>query len=63
MKPLTLVISFLPWILFGILAGHSLIGLEEALVVSLILTLLVGYKDLAHRIISQWITLIFFALN
>ncbi len=60
MNPLILLISFSPWILFGILAGHSLLSLEIALAVSLITSILVGFRDLAKKMIVSWATLIFF---
>ncbi|ACL17579.1 hypothetical protein [Methanosphaerula palustris] len=37
--------------------------MEEALIICLVATVLVGYKDLANKIISQWVTVFFFALN
>jgi len=63
MNPLVLLISFSPWILFGILAGHNLFELEAALVICLIATILIGYRDLAKKMIVSWATLLFFGIN
>ncbi len=60
MNPIKLLISFSPWILFGILAGHSLTQLEIALVLSLILSVIVGFKDLKAMMIIPWVTFLFF---
>ena len=51
MNPLILLISFSPWILFGIIAGHSLLSLEIALGVSLLTSFIVGFKDLKKKMI------------
>lgn len=54
------LIGFLPWIAFGILAGPSLMQLEEAIVISLILTVVLGVRQLIKGYILTWGTLIFF---
>lgn len=63
MNPLILLISFSPWIIFGIIAGHSLTSLEIALAISLVLTILISYRDLRKKMIVSWATLIFFAVT
>lgn len=60
MNPIILLISFLPWILFGIFAGHSLIELETTLFISLIVAIIVGYRDMRDKLIVPWITFLFF---
>jgi hypothetical protein len=60
-NPLILLISFAPWIVFGVLAGHSLVQLEISLVVCLILAVLVNWYDLKNKLIVPWATLLFFA--
>lgn len=62
MNPIILLLSFSPWIVFGILAGHSLISLEIALIVSTILSVLVNYKDLKKKMLVSWVTLIYFVV-
>ena len=41
MNTIIFLISFLPWILFGLFAGHSLLELETALIVSLVISVIV----------------------
>ncbi len=62
MNPLILLISFSPWILFGIIAGHSLLSLEIALGVSLLTSFIVGFKDLKKKMIVSWATITFFII-
>jgi hypothetical protein len=63
MNPFMLLISFSPWIVFGIIAGHTLASLEIALGISLILTVLISYKDLKKKMIVSWVTLIYFLIT
>ncbi|NLV27645.1 MAG: hypothetical protein GXY48_10845 [Methanomicrobiales archaeon] len=60
MNPIIFLISFLPWILFGLFAGHSLVELEIALLISLVVSVIVGYRDMRDKLIVPWITLSFF---
>jgi len=55
-----LFISFIPWLLFLFLSGHSLSSLKVAIIVSLLATLVFGIHDLRRSIILTWATLIFF---
>ncbi len=57
-----LLLSFSPWIIFGILSGHTLTSLEIALVISLVLTIILSYKDLRQKMIVSWTTLIYFLI-
>jgi len=59
-NPLTLLISFSPWIIFGVLAGHSLIQLEACLVICLLLSVVVSWSDLKNKLIVPWVTLLYF---
>lgn len=58
---LSLLLGFAPWLLFLFLSGHSLAGLERAVVVCLLAALLLGAGSLRKGFILQWGTLIFFA--
>ncbi len=62
-NPIVLLISFSPWILFGVLAGPSQTQLELALLISLIASLVVGYKDLKKKMIVPTVTVIFFSIS
>lgn len=58
-----LVIGFLPWIAFGLLAGHSLLRLELAMGACLGLSLIIGFRQLKKGFILTWGTVLFFALG
>lgn len=60
MNPIVFLISFMPWILFGLFAGHSLVELETALIVSLVISVIVGYRDMRNKLIVPWVTFSFF---
>jgi len=58
---LKFLLSFLPWIAFGVLAGPPLIRLEGAIAFCLVLTLVMGYTELKKGYVLTWGTLLFFA--
>jgi len=58
---LKILLGFLPWILFGILAGPPLTRLELALAVALAATLALGWKQLRQGFFLTWGSLLFFA--
>ena len=58
---LSLIIGFAPWILFLLLSGHTLTSLEISIVISLLASLLFGFKELRRGFLLQWGTLFFFA--
>jgi hypothetical protein len=60
---LKILLGFLPWILFGILAGPPLIRLEAALAVALAATLALGWKQLRQRFFLTWGSLLFFLVS
>jgi len=60
---LKILLGFLPWILFGILAGPSLTRLEAALAVALAATLALGWKQLRKGFFLTWGSLLFFSLS
>ena len=58
-----ILLGFLPWIVFAILAGQSLWRLNAAIIVALALVLVMGYKQLAKGFILTWGSLLFFSVN
>ncbi|MFH1090525.1 MAG: hypothetical protein V1742_03045 [Pseudomonadota bacterium] len=60
---LKILLGFLPWILFGLLAGPPLTRLEAALAVSLAATLALGLKQLRKGFFLTWGSLLFFFLS
>jgi hypothetical protein len=60
---LKILLGFLPWILFGLLAGPSLLSLELALAVALLATLALGFRQLRKGFFLTWGTLLFFLLT
>lgn len=52
--------GFAPWIVFGLLAGNSLNTVKIAIIVSLAVAIILGYKDLRAGLILSWASLIFF---
>lgn len=62
MNALRLLISFSPWIVFGLLAGSSLESLTIALYIALALTIVTSFHDLMRKNPMSWVTLVFFVL-
>ena len=60
---LKILLGFLPWILFGIMAGPSLTSLEVALAVALAATLALGVKQLRQGYFLTWGSLLFFLVS
>jgi carotenoid cleavage dioxygenase len=60
---LKILLGFLPWILFGVLAGPSLIRLEIALAVALLSGLALGFQQLRKGFFLTWGSLLFFLLS
>lgn len=56
------LVSFIPWLLFLFLSGHSLSSLEWAISICFCSTLIFNYRELKKFYILQWGTLVFFAL-
>ncbi|MCX6240958.1 MAG: hypothetical protein NTX43_04035 [Bacteroidetes bacterium] len=57
----SLILGFLPWILFLFLSGNTLLSLERAIIISLISCLAFSYGELKQGFILTWGTLIFFS--
>jgi len=57
---LTLILGFAPWILFLFLSGHTLHSLEFSIIISLIATVVFGFRELRKGFLLQWGTLLFF---
>ena len=62
MNIIKLLLAFAPWIVFGLIAGQSIFSLEMAIIISLVLTLVLGYKQMRKWYILPWVTFIFFIL-
>ena len=59
----SLLLGFLPWIVFGVISGPSRWRLNAAIIVALALVLVLGYKQLAKGFILTWGSLLFFGIN
>lgn len=53
--------NFLPWILYFVLAAHSLAKLDVAIIAALVTFLIFNFKSLGKGFILSWGTLVFFA--
>ena len=60
---LSILLGFLPWIVFGVVSGPSLWRLNAAIIVALVLVPVMGYRQLAKGFILTWGTLLFFCVN
>ena len=58
---LKFLLGFASWIVFLFLSGNTLTSLEHALVISFIISLILGYRQLRGGFILQWGSVIFFA--
>ncbi len=61
-QTISIIIGFLPWIVFGVVAGPSLWRLNAAIIAALALVLVLGYKQLAKGFILTWGSLLFFGI-
>jgi len=59
----SILLGFLPWIVFGVISGPSLWRLNAAIIVALALVPVIGYKQLAKGFILTWGSLLFFGFN
>src|SRR4030042_3195520 len=59
----SILLGFLPWIVFGVVSGPSLWRLNAAIIAALALVLVMGYKQLAKGFILTWGSLLFFGVN
>lgn len=59
---LSVLLGFLPWIVFAIVSGPSLFRLNAAIIAALVLVLTMGYKQLAGGYILTWGSAVFFAV-
>lgn len=57
-----LILGFLPWMLFLFLAGHTMLSLKIAIVISLVASVTLGFGDLKQGFILSWGTCIFFSI-
>jgi len=63
MNLIKIMMAFAPWIVFALLAGNSLSSVKIAIVVSLAVTIFLGYKDLRAGFILTWATFGFFIFS
>ena len=57
------IFGFMPWIVFLFISGHSFSSLERALLISLSVCLVFGFRDLRRGFLLQWGTLLFFIVS
>lgn len=62
MNIIKLFLAFAPWIVFGLISGPSFFSLEIAIIISLAITLILGYKTMRKWYILPWVTFTFFVL-
>jgi hypothetical protein len=60
MNIIKMVMAFAPWIVFALLAGNSLYTVKIAIIASLAVAVILGYKDLRAGFILSWATFTFF---
>jgi hypothetical protein len=60
---ISILLGFLPWIVFAVLSGPSRWRLNAAIIVALALVLVMGCKQLAKGFILTWGSLLFFGAN
>jgi hypothetical protein len=63
MNALQLVLAFVPWISFGLLAGETMESLSIALFAGLILTVVLGYKGIRKGYLFPVVSLGFFVVT
>ena len=59
---ISILLGFMPWIVFAAVSGPSLFRLNAAIIAALVLVLFMGFKQLAKGFILTWGSLIFFAV-
>ena len=52
--------GFIPWILFLFLSGNTLVSLERSIIISLLASVIFGFRELRKGFILQWGTFFFF---
>jgi carotenoid cleavage dioxygenase len=60
---LKLLLGFLPWIAFALLAGPSLLSLERAVVACFLIALVLGFNQLKKGFVLTWGSVAFFGAN
>lgn len=63
MNIIKLLLAFAPWIVFGLIAGQSFFSLEIAIIISLVIAIVLGYKQMQKWYILPWVTFLFFSLS
>jgi hypothetical protein len=62
-ETLSILLGFLPWIVFWAVSGPSIFRLNAAIIAALVLTVIMGYKQLVKGFILTWGSLLFFGFN
>ena len=57
-----ILLGFMPWIVFAAVSGPSLFRLNASIIAALVLTLIMGLKQLAKGYVLTWGSLIFFSV-
>lgn len=55
-----IVQTFLPWILYFVLAGHTPMQMKVAIIAAAVTSIIFEYKGLRKKFILSWVTLLFF---
>jgi carotenoid cleavage dioxygenase len=63
MMQIGLILGFLPWILFFLIAGNTQRQMEIAIIIVLLFTIVFNRKDLRKGFILPWGTVIFFTFG
>jgi carotenoid cleavage dioxygenase len=58
----SILLGFMPWIVFAAVSGPSLFRLNAAIIAALILVLLMGFKQLAKGYVLTWGSVFFFVV-
>jgi carotenoid cleavage dioxygenase len=59
---LSILLGFMPWIVFGAVSGPTLFRLNAAVIAALVLLLVMGFKQLAKGFVLTWGSLLFFGV-
>jgi carotenoid cleavage dioxygenase len=59
----SILLGFLPWIVFSAVSGPSLLRLNASIIAALVLVLVLGFKQLAKGFVLTWGSLLFFIVT
>ncbi len=55
------LLGFMPWLLFLFFSGQTFASLERSIILGLLASLILGFRELRKGFLLQWGTLLFFA--